>query len=537
MLTESFVAATLNVNPAAQHLSAALKDVGIFHYEIQPQTTLRQGYKKSSTQSDCLAVSRSHIYAAQNSKAVINVYNREKNNQESTVPFPERIQSVAYAHASEVLILGTEDGKLLLWEVGTGRISTSTASHIQGISHLQITPHNDLILSGSPDTTVQVWSLSRLLSFPSPGDAYLDGSAANSPLSTFTAHRSPIAALTCGHSQSSTNFAVSASTDATCHIWHIETCQVLRTVLLSTAPTCIAIDPADRAVYLGDASGSIAQIDVIELGRGVETGMNGGTTPRQILEKHQWRPSSDPGSMHCLAVSFDGTFLLSGHSNGSILRWDAAKHKIAAEVSKIGQPVTNLQMLRPDGIEYADQPDYDIPEIVKPRLDFNVRLDTGSSNIPAGYKLHAALRGRQRLDEDGIEGVPAAMVGDGWPESVIDAAFQSLTRGAAETHQSTTTLHQSEALRAENVGLKRSVDAYKDAELARMDRSIQRMAKREDVDLKRRQAYHQAVKLGKDRKAANTAMQAIDTTLNAARGQIDAESDADAFDGMDTHGS
>jgi len=50
MLTEEFVAATLAVNKQSAHTSAALRDVGIFLHEFQPQSTLRHGFKKSSIQ-------------------------------------------------------------------------------------------------------------------------------------------------------------------------------------------------------------------------------------------------------------------------------------------------------------------------------------------------------------------------------------------------------------------------------------------------------------------------------------------------------
>ena len=65
-------------------------------------------------------MSSSHIYAAQADKAVVHVYSRARNNLEAVVPFPERIHSIALSNASEgiaVLILGTEGGRLILWEV------------------------------------------------------------------------------------------------------------------------------------------------------------------------------------------------------------------------------------------------------------------------------------------------------------------------------------------------------------------------------------------------------------------------------------
>jgi pre-rRNA-processing protein IPI3 len=122
MLTESFIASTL---PSAGKPppSAALRDVGICIHEFQPAPNLRSTFKKSSTAPNCLAVSPSHVFAAQSEKAIVHVYSREKGNQEATVPFPERIRSIAIAGSKngDILVLGTEDstggGRLILWEV------------------------------------------------------------------------------------------------------------------------------------------------------------------------------------------------------------------------------------------------------------------------------------------------------------------------------------------------------------------------------------------------------------------------------------
>jgi pre-rRNA-processing protein IPI3 len=116
MLSESFVASTLS---SAKTPTATLRDVGICLQEFQPSPQLRSTFKKSSTTTNCLAVTPSHIFSAQADKAVVHVYSREKGNQEALVPFPERIRSIAVAGAKygDVLVLGTEGGRLILWEV------------------------------------------------------------------------------------------------------------------------------------------------------------------------------------------------------------------------------------------------------------------------------------------------------------------------------------------------------------------------------------------------------------------------------------
>lgn len=52
----------------------------------------------------------------------MHVYSREKGNQEAIVPFPERIHSIALAAQDTILLLGTESGRILAWEVGPRRV-------------------------------------------------------------------------------------------------------------------------------------------------------------------------------------------------------------------------------------------------------------------------------------------------------------------------------------------------------------------------------------------------------------------------------
>lgn len=115
MLTESFIVSTLNPEKLSNTVNP-----GIHLYNLQPLPALKSTFKKSSTKTNCLAVSASHVFAAQADKAVVHVYSRDRNNQEAIVPFPEKIHSIVLAGESDgagTLILGTEGGRLILWEV------------------------------------------------------------------------------------------------------------------------------------------------------------------------------------------------------------------------------------------------------------------------------------------------------------------------------------------------------------------------------------------------------------------------------------
>jgi pre-rRNA-processing protein IPI3 len=114
MLTEHFVA---SIAASTKPNTGVTKDAGVFFHEFQPQAVQRHVYKKTASNPNGLAVSSSHIFAAQAEKAVVHVYSREKGNQEAIIPFPERIHSIALACNDTVLLLGAESGRILAWEV------------------------------------------------------------------------------------------------------------------------------------------------------------------------------------------------------------------------------------------------------------------------------------------------------------------------------------------------------------------------------------------------------------------------------------
>lgn len=118
MLTESFLVSVAAADKGCKN--TPYKDLGIHQYQFHPVISVDSTYRKSSTQPNCLAVTTSHIFAAQAEKAVIHVYNRNNASQEAVVPFRERIHSIAIcgdASGGGVLVLGTHGGGVILWEV------------------------------------------------------------------------------------------------------------------------------------------------------------------------------------------------------------------------------------------------------------------------------------------------------------------------------------------------------------------------------------------------------------------------------------
>ncbi|KAI5364520.1 Putative WD repeat-containing protein WDR18/Ipi3/RID3 [Septoria linicola] len=381
MLSEHFVA-SIGAPTKAPGTNVA-KDAGIFLHEFQPLSQQRAVFKKSATAPNCLAISRSHIFAAQADKGVVHVYNREKGNQEAAVPFTEKISSIVLACDDAVLILGTVDGRVFLWETCTGRQVTTSQAHLQAVTALAVDATSTFLLSASKDATVHVWSIPQLLSFANTGGT--------TPLRTFSSHHSEITGLVLGHGAFHLNFAVSVSKDRTCLIWDYRSGNVLRTYLLPGVPLCAALDPADRAVYLGYDDGNLQQLNLYASPTGtidaVQNGENA-VEPMQPSAASRWRlPEAIHGAAMSIDVAYDGSMVVSGHASGAVLSWDVARGSFTANLTPLPLPgpANNVVFLPVSGHQddKSSRPNISVKEVVKPKFGAFDASETGS--VPGGY--------------------------------------------------------------------------------------------------------------------------------------------------------
>ncbi|GAB7353545.1 hypothetical protein MBLNU459_g3980t1 [Dothideomycetes sp. NU459] len=395
MLSEQFVA---SISPSATKVNTSTtKDVGVFVFESQPHSSQRAAFKKSSTNPACLAVSASHVYAAQADKAVVHVYNRGKGSQEATIPFPERITCVALACEDTVLVLGSDTGRIFLWETHTGRQVVTSQAHLQTVTSLAVDPRSNFLLSASADSSIHVWSIPALLSFSSS-----DSQSQNAPLHTLSGHRSAITALVLGHGSSSSNIAVSASRDNSMMIWDYHTATLLRTVLLPSTPLCLAIDPADRAVYTGYDDGSVQIIDFYNPQFSAAEPSSAqnplydeaqSNMPVQPAASTRWSPpSQDLGATLSAMLSYDGSILTTGHASGKILTWDIplARYSSTFTPAPLPGPVTNLLRLPVLGFPSSSHPqNLRQHTIIKPRHGAFDARDAADGAVPGNYTLSA----------------------------------------------------------------------------------------------------------------------------------------------------
>ncbi|PQE31835.1 hypothetical protein CJF32_00005165 [Rutstroemia sp. NJR-2017a WRK4] len=420
MLSEEFITA-IKAQPRSANTAIA-KDVGIYHHALHPTPSIKSSYKKSSSPVNGLAVNSTHIFAAQADKAVVHVYSRERGNQEALISFPERLHALMLV-GDGVLVLGTTEGRVILWEVCTGRQVSTSAAHLQAVSCLAATSTH--LITGSDDSNIHVWSIPQLLSL------HTNTNEPHEPVRTLSNHRAAITSLAMGHSSSTTNICISASKDNSVIVWNYHTGDLLRTFLLPGTPLCMALDPCDRAVYVGSEDGSLQMIDLVQSNSAIHPLHDPRlqNTPVQITVP-AWTAPSEIGAAHCLGLSYDGTSLFSGHASGKIAQWDTGRRAFLLELADLNAPVTNIAMQSPFPNSSRTKPH----SVIKPKL--------GEGN----YAFTAQLNETQ---ESSL--FSQALEFEGFPDGMLENAISVLAGSSATPNiSSSSSSSEEERLRKEN---------------------------------------------------------------------------------------
>lgn len=157
-------------------------------------------------------------------------------------------------------------------------------------------------------------------------------------------------------------------------IWNFRTASRLATILVTSIPQSLALDPADRAFYIGFED-SLQFVDLNSVSF---------KSPNEAIDLGESNKWINEPPLVCLAVNSDGTHILTGHQNGKVLKRTTPKGQPTL-VYDSHMPVSNIVALDPTGFPYQRQPTT-IPSIVKPKLDMVVK---DGSLLPDRYEFHA----------------------------------------------------------------------------------------------------------------------------------------------------
>ena len=240
-----------------------------------------------------------------------------------------------------------------------------------------------------------------------------------SPVRSLSNHRAAVTALAFGQIGGKNDIAVSVSRDETCVVWDYLTGMALHTFLLLSLPLCLALDPVDRAAYIGYEGGDVQLIDFYKepstRSQLHDPAMD--AMPTQTPESDRLKLNGDKSDVLCIQVSYDGTLLLTGHENGKVNTWDVARGRYQRQIVDFSAPVTNLTMLRPTGFVNTKAPSIKLHRVNKPRYESFANASNGGARIPKNYKITAELT--SNLPLSGIK--PDDMFREAWKEACYSA--------------------------------------------------------------------------------------------------------------------
>lgn len=241
----------------------------------------------------------------------------------------------------------------------------------------------------------------------------------------------------------------------------------MHTFLLPASPLCLALDPADRAVYGGYEDGSVQLLDFYSQGGPTHPLYNPALqfTPTQPPPSDRWSATHHSASpILCLQVSYDGTSLCSGHQDGKVHNWDVAAGKYDKRVADFAAPITNIVMLKPMGFSEPHKSTVKLHTVVKPRYESLINGDGGGSGaiIPTNYTFTAQFTSNLALPFSADTTLfHQAMHHSSFPTALLDdslAAFSSPSKGFDRAPESS----QLADLRAQNAALSSQLENAKE---------------------------------------------------------------------------
>jgi WD40 repeat protein len=74
-------------------------------------------------------------------------------------PHSKSVHSIAISWDGQILVSGSEDTKIKIWDLHTGKLLHTLSEHSKPVYAVAISPDNQTLASGSADTTIRIWNL------------------------------------------------------------------------------------------------------------------------------------------------------------------------------------------------------------------------------------------------------------------------------------------------------------------------------------------------------------------------------------------
>ncbi|SCU96589.1 LAME_0F16754g1_1 [Lachancea meyersii CBS 8951] len=303
-------------------------------------------------------VGYSHLFVAQRRKAVINVYkingNGSRESVEQRLALPEPVSCLEVVENAEkpdtpyLLLASTPTGKLFVWELMSGNLlAVKPLAHYQPITKIQSVVNGKYVITSGADARLMIWQTVDLVTQQDP-----------KPIFTLHDHTLGITDFCVSNAHAKTHlsgklFTVSQDMTLRCYDLNLDVWpqpQLLATFTFPSPLECIALDPADRACYVGGPQGvyqvnfyySISSNQILNL---LNADGNRIISCVECQPERNLRELYAMGQIECpkildasgtqLAISMDGSSLVVGDTSGKCSVIDVYSKQSMKEIQSI----------------------------------------------------------------------------------------------------------------------------------------------------------------------------------------------------------
>lgn len=215
---------------------------------------------------------------------------------------------------------------------------SSFPAHSKPITCLEINDDSSLLLSGSDDGNISVFSIHRvldhrLLNFPS------SSSRNNLALHRFSGHKSSVTAIVTGIGGCNCT-VISCSLDSTCKIWNLMQEKPLRTISFPCATLAVTMDPIESVFYVAGSDGLIYRR---MLNKTTFHKMKQGNELMSWNIIHHGRPRQIITSMATISW---GKTLVTASEDGKVCTWDIKKGEFTMVLDQQAGVISHLVIAR-----------------------------------------------------------------------------------------------------------------------------------------------------------------------------------------------
>ncbi|KAK5682037.1 Pre-rRNA-processing protein ipi3 [Elasticomyces elasticus] len=194
------------------------------------------------------------------------------------------------------------------------------------------------------------------------------------------------------------------------------------------------------------------------------------------------------GEVESLTLSYDGMVLLSGYQNGKVISWNVGRRKYASTVADYTHPVTNISMLPVDGLPHTSLDLSRISQtVIKPR--YEQALSESSVNpgaVPADYAFQtrilsssASANGTKKTDQ-----FSEALTHAFFPQSMMEEGLAELSSLSQPGNTTTNTFTQAVPTTTQDT----EDAALKNAQISALEEELAALKKKSTVSETARQS-------------------------------------------------